>query len=557
MRIKAMRSLVSSQEGFTMMLALGVMLVASLLMVAAFTAANGDVHLSHQDSIQKQAYYASLAGVQEFEYQMQTNPNYWETCGAPTNTLPQETSARYEVTILPASTAPGGTTACLTTNPFKTAIESSGSNANTFRVESVGCAGKTGLVNCKEPLAKGVSKHTIVATFKVTGFLNYVYYTNHEIEDPALYEAPKVCNEGKYYPATASCQIIQFATGDAVKGPMHTNDAVCVGGSATFGRSGHVPSDVVEFYLGRNASCNGTPTYNTTTKTYAKGELLEPPESDTSLSTYATEENEFTGVTHLVLNGSTNEIEVTNAAFHGGVTTKIPWPTNGLIWIHSVEKEGEEACGYNFEPHSADNLEETTNETSCGNVYVKGTYSKALTIGSGKDLIINGNLSPTGVTVGNEPTGTATLGLIANNNVRIYHPVAETYAAHGAGNNECNSGKDTYIGSSKCEYQNEGAGCDAPNAAGSQTNPWIYAAILSTTHSFVVDNYNCGAKLEELHIYGAIAQNYRGIVGTSGGTGYLKDYRYDDRLAVDEPPYFLAPLKAGWKVSRETAPTAG
>ena len=41
-----------------------------------------------------------------------------------------------------------------------------------------------------------------------------------------------------------------------------------------------------------------------------------------------------------------------------------------------------------------------------------------------------------------------------------------------------------------------------------------------------------------------------GIVGTHG---YVKEYIYDERLATDEPPYFLAPLKAGWKIARETA----
>jgi hypothetical protein len=88
-------------------------------------------------------------------------------------------------------------------------------------------------------------------------------------------------------------------------------------------------------------------------------------------------------------------------------------------------------------------------------------------------------------------------------------------------------------------------------------NPWIYAAILSTSHSFLVDNYNCGNNLGNLNIYGAIAQKFRGIVGTVGGSGYIKEYIYDERLATDEPPYFLAPLKAGWKIARETASAAG
>jgi len=46
-------------------------------------------------------------------------------------------------------------------------------------------------------------------------------------------------------------------------------------------------------------------------------------------------------------------------------------------------------------------------------------------------------------------------------------------------------------------------------------------------------------------------------VATVGASGYLKDYIYDSRLATVEPPYFLSPFKTGWKVSRETSPTAG
>src|ERR1019366_3625065 len=54
---------------------------------------------------------------------------------------------------------------------------------------------------------------------------------------------------------------------------------------------------------------------------------------------------------------------------------------------------------------------------------------------------------------------------------------------------------------------------------GAQPDLWIYAAILAADHSFVVDNWACGSELGDLHLYGSIAQNYRGIVGTSGGGG--------------------------------------
>jgi hypothetical protein len=643
-----------AQEGVTMVIAMGVMLVTSLLLTASFLAARGDIHLSHTDTSQKEAYYASLAGIQEFEYELQVNPDYWQTCGKPTNELPQETSSSYKVRILPAK----GQTECSTANPLETAIESTGAAANTFRVESTGYAGKS-----------PQEQHKIVATFKVKGFLNFIYYTNHEDEDPSLYNVsskPKCKEETTYYPETVTdgCQLIHFASGDEINGPMHTNDAPCVDGGSSFGRSGHTPPDVVEFYRGANASCGGTGTYYTATKSYIKkgegAESLEPPKSDTSLATYANAEDTFSGVTRLELNGSTNKITVYNAALSGG-KKELEWPSNGLIWV----KQTSEACGYTYKTSKSDGKEEAEGETNCADVYVKGSYSKSLTVGSAENVIINGEiLAPTNTK--GEPTGTATLGLIANSFVRVYHPVKETYEGRGPAELEgakyenvikvepkspklgkelqvevkesgseytvvvlneksvelekieklkeakelvghsssyvvfgkgpgyskgereklkksppqwldetCNENgqrKIEYFNSTvgQCEYTNTTEECDAPSLNekedtvhgwGSLENPYIYAAILSTTHSFVVDNFNCGEKaLGNLNVYGAIAQNYRGIVGTGGSTietGYTKDYKYDSRLAVDEPPYFLSPLNAGWKVARETSPTGG
>jgi hypothetical protein len=510
-----------------MIIAIGVMFVTSLLLVAAFTAANGDIKLTHRESTQKQAYYAALAGIQEYEYKMQANPDYWETCASPSNTVPQESGERYEVKLLVASTAKG-LTECSTSKPFESMIESAGSVANTFRIQSTGYAGAV--------------QHTIVATFKVIGFLNYVYYTNYETEDPGLYEGAKGCEvyrkEREAWDKAHSseeCQEIQFfgesGNNDEVKGPMHTNDSVDICGTPIFGRSGHNPLDVVEMNRGNYSlgGCSNKGTYNTATKNYTKGVELIPPTSDESLGQYVEPEDEFTGVTRLTLNGTANTITVENAGLSGGKKT-IEWPKNGLIWVkaNSAEKA---SCEYNYNPLKSDESEEESEEVNCGNVYVNGTYSNALTIGAADDVIIKGSIYPTSVEgkLGNAPTGTATLGLIANNYVRVYHPVTEE--------------------SKKCS-----------NASGSLYNPWLYAAILSTNHSFIVDHYNCGATLEKLNVYGAIAQDFRGIVGTGGGgsnTGYIKNYNYDERLAVDEPPYFLSPLNAGWKVARETSPTAG
>src|SRR4029077_13569532 len=143
------RARLAATDGFTMIIALGVLLVTGLLLLAAFTAVNGDTHVSREDTSRKQAYYAARAGVQEYEYKLQVDPNYWQTCEAPKGTVSGETTASYEVTLLPANTA----SACNTAKPFETMIETTGANANTFRVKSTGTSGSV--------------KRSIVATFKV------------------------------------------------------------------------------------------------------------------------------------------------------------------------------------------------------------------------------------------------------------------------------------------------------------------------------------------------------------------------------------------------------
>jgi hypothetical protein len=102
------------------------------------------------------------------------------------------------------------------------------------------------------------------------------------------------------------------------------------------------------------------------------------------------------------------------------------------------------------------------------------------------------------------------------------------------------------------------SGCSTTNnASQTLTNPTIDAAILALNHSFIVDNYNCGASPGTLTVHGAIAQYFRGPVGVAGSNGtaqdgYVKNYNYDDRLANILPPYLFDISNSGWHISRET-----
>jgi hypothetical protein len=164
-------------------------------------------------------------------------------------------------------------------------------------------------------------------------------------------------------------------------------------------------------------------------------------------------------------------------------------------------------------------------------VYVSGDYAKSLTIAARNDIIIKPTI---GAKLNNSSTDSdlvatagsdATLGLIAEGFVRVAHRVQNC-----------------------ANY--------APAGEPTDTDVRIEAAILSVKHSFFADNHNCGNKLGTLTVVGAIAQRYRGTVSTFDsatntiGTGFTKNYWYDDRFRYRSPPYFLSPLDSAWDVVR-------
>jgi Tfp pilus assembly protein PilX len=517
MRLQRHARRCADERGFTMLLAVFVLTVTTLLLGGAYIAVLDDTALSRNDLDQKRAYAAAQAGIQAYNYQLNQNVNYWETtCNPLSGTVPGSTDAgateNYTVNVLVASTAPSSDDVCDTSNPIATLIEGSqaGTAAGTFRVSSTGTS-----VNSSGTV---LATRTIVAQYRSPSFLNYVYYTDYETLDPsALPGNPTDCEV--HYPHRGSdCgSPISFVTGDAINGPLHSEDTLAICGSPVFGRTS---ADQIEAPAHSTEGQNGcTDGMIPTVGHYNPSALpLTPPSSNAQLLNVTQSAFHFTGVTTIVLNAG--QMKVNGGAF-------VNDPTNGVVYV-STSSAG---CPVTYTPFTAT----YTGNTGCGNVYVSGNYNTSLTIASDNDIIINGNIYPTGTpltTPATAPTGTALLGLIAHDYVRIYHPV-------------------TPARDSTTDCGTAGGG-NVSNGTGSLQDPYIYAAILALNHSFIVDNYDCGAQLGALHVYGAIAQQFRGPVGTIGNSGYLKDYNYDNRLATTEPPYFLNPVSAHWSVSRET-----
>ena len=156
----------------------------------------------------------------------------------------------------------------------------------------------------------------------------------------------------------------------------------------------------------------------------------------------------------------------------------------------------------------------TTYQCRTGDVFLSGTLRGRLTIAAENNIVVVDDTTYS-------TSGAASndlLGLIANQFVQVYHPV----------------------------------NASGTNITPTFQDPQIHAAILALGHSFIVQNYDEGAKLGTLNVNGVIAQKWRGPVGTGGGsgTGYLKAYGYDTRLQYASPPHAMDGFTAPFRVSQ-------
>jgi hypothetical protein len=430
-------------------------------------------------------------------------------------------------------------------------------------------------------VSRGVTR-TIEVTLRRGGFGEFLYYTDYETKDPADYPNPTTAATKcrRHYWDTPQrdlsyCEDIQFASGDRLDGPVHSNDAMLIGGSTLF-------TGAVTTSLPACRSTNGVPPVSTkcyrrvngANPNFQKGiayrSPVDMPDSIGDLRQYVDPARTtrpgclYTGPTRIVFNApnggpatmtvwsrwSTSMLNPAcgnpAAAWPSSVT--VPVPDNNLIMVQDVPSTqtqpasgpcptGAIGDGYPV----ANDYVQTEWDANCrfGTALVEGTLRGRLTISADNNVVVTDDLTYAG-----GDNGPDVLGLIAENSVQIYHPVGR----------QCVYGWGDWCWSWSRTQE------DLKGPDGSfNTSPKLNAAILTLQHSFEVQAYDIGSPQGSLHLYGAIAQRFRGIVGTSAGTGYLKDYHYDSRLRYAPPPYFLDPVRSGWgqKTFGEIAPRYG
>jgi hypothetical protein len=269
--------------------------------------------------------------------------------------------------------------------------------------------------------------------------------------------------------------LIWWITGDTVWGPIHTQDNLRVAGTPVFMQKATSLKNII---------------YNTSAKVdkpvfkggYDSGVSVTMPANLNPLATAA----------------------LSGKRFSGPDSVYIEFLSNGRVrWKQGVSTAWSEEALSTFTPNGVIYVSGTNTHVS-GVLNGRVTLATVGTTGNGKqgNIRIDDNLTY----ATNPLTGTSTdmLGLVAENSVII-----------------------------------------SDNVATSGKNISIHASIFSRTGGFTAENYATRGIEGTIHLLGGIQNNVRQAVGTfyAGNppqiaSGYLKNYRYDDRLMRDAPAYF-------------------
>jgi hypothetical protein len=416
---------------------------------------------------------------------------------------------------------------CVSTDPVGSLISTS---TGTLGMEFTGYSGS----GC--PTAGGQCQtRTIVASLRTVSPLSFLWYTVYETKDSTL--SGTNCAQ-MYYNNTSlinnSNCTIYWVTGDQMNGPMYTQDQYLIypNNSPTFGR-GRTDDIASEADVATQRSTNSSADICAASNCYSDPNILGTADASPSPTVKLPSDNSnllsdaqahgvvLNGTTTLQISGTQAVGETCTAASASSCTpVSIDLTQNPIIYATSLP-----GCNTTYTPDNVSyssfsytNPNLTTGNPvtayygTCGDIYVQGSYSTPMTLAASNDVVVTGNLLNSTDPSGNSsPTGSATAGLVADEYVRVMH--------------------------------------------GNSSNPsrTIDAAILTLAHSFFVDNYDGGGTPQgTLTVHGAIAQYYRGVVGTVGASGYLKDYNYDNRLQVVLPPYLFDLQVTSWQVFRES-----
>ncbi|MDN4597341.1 hypothetical protein [Leifsonia virtsii] len=535
-----------------------------ILVGVTLAASVGGLRKSSGDQDWNAAMSAAYAGVEDYQAKL-ANDNTYQQYGnsnAPFSSTSSFTSTNGNPAFGVGSggswaTVPGSGNRAF----YRYEVDNSKySTSGTLRLRSTGWVGSM--------------TRSIVADLKQSGFIDFLYFTDYEIQDPAT--SSTSCTPAYAWAVSSrpNCTTIQFAAADTINGPVHSNDTLQICGT-TFNNivtTGYKPTSGPAYIIPSGCSAgtfaiSGYPRYSPVVAMPSTNTQMKQ-ETRTDLTTVPRPGCLYTGPTTITFNNNGTMTvrspwtKATNVQgdppTSGSISSQcgtpgyatsgklgspagqtIPVPANNLLFVQTVpsivgdpnytapgsfpsnftcsNSSGStgtsNGLGYPTVNEKAPSSSTSAPSYGCrnGDVFVQGAVHAATTVAADNYVYIVGDVTYV-------DSQADMLGLVGQNAVWVYNPV-------------------------------DSSGNLLDSSTGGRE---VDAAILSVAHTFQVQNYTAGKK-GTLTVKGAIAQKFRGPVAQSSGgtitTGYIKNYVYDARLQYTAPPKFLSPVSTTYGTS--------
>ncbi len=595
-------------EGVALVMVLGMSSVLCLLVGAAVTYAVNSQQQARGTQDFNAALSAAYAGIEEYQSRLANTSAYFQY-GNPAAPFTVDTGSA-DMVDLPAETNPAfgvgetGTWA---------EVDGSGGAAE-FRYEvDTSTYFSEGTLRLRSTGRASGETRSIVADLRQKGFIEFLYFTDYEIQDPLISGADPSCELHRYAGRSSSCSNINFISADTINGPLHSNDAFQVCGSPQFlGKttSSYQPDPGDKrYHVG--GSCGDDPNFaaNLDDDDADYLPVLGMPETTAELKIETHQGNDLVPTPGCMFTGPT----LITFTADGKMRVKSPWTkftagntnanntgcgtpgtsglagvngqlldvmANNVVFVQNVPtvagdanywapaEAGTPTCllmdrttsgGRNDNGNpvgfpAANEYVPNASVYGCknGDAFVQGTVDGRTTVATENYIYVTGN-------VVYESMDDDMLGMIGQNAVMVYKPQTQS-STRATDNNLNTSTKNSRLAAGwACVLDGSSWDCErytfsaANGDLVTNTNRRIDSAILSVAHTFQVQNYNRGGNRGTLTVNGAIAQKFRGTVGTGSGgsvtTGYAKNYQYDPRFQYTGPPKYLSPATTTYGVT--------
>ncbi|WP_240607009.1 hypothetical protein [Cryobacterium aureum] len=560
------------ERGAALLVVIGIGLVLLTMVATAMTFSVSGSLKATSDQNWNGAMAAAYAGVDEYESRLANDNTYYR--------FGNSAAAFSAGSTLTAPVVANPAFGVGATGGWASVAGSVGTASFRYEVDNSAYT-SSGVLRIRSTGRVGTKTRSVVANLKQAGFIDFLYFTMYEIQDPAQSGVTTPGCADTYdwagRPAPTGgwsvCSDVAFGGGDVINGPVHSNDTIRVcdatfNGKVTTGNPGAVGAN----YLRTNSAgtvCTGQ-VFNVGLP--ANSPVIAMPATNASLrgetrtdAGVAEPGCLYTGPTSIVLNvggtmtirspwtratrvvgepatsGSTPAacgVPGTRAGTLGSARgATIPVLSANLLFVQSVPllsgdpnftsdtawPPGQNAArcaagnGIGF-PLANENVASVPTSYGCRH----GDAFIEGTLRGTMTVATDNFVYVTGDIIYSDPA-VDVLGLVAQNALWIWNPVCV------------------------------GAGCPAGGGAILPDNRRIDAAMLSLDHTVQVQNYHRGGEQGVLTINGSLAQKYRGIVRQTAGTvvsGYTKNYTYDPRFLYIAPPKYLSPVAATYGISR-------